>query len=148
MDQLTRKIEKAKLMKFITIEPERFHPYLVVEIYWKAVVAADNKSFCTRVHGTIFNISTKSLVEVFELSTSGVSIYTYMDGTPNIECNHWNQWKKPDFESAFKLATRKGSLTELPALMLDIGANSELSTKKYKPMMALDDEVEANSRGL
>lgn len=58
-----------------------------------------------------------------------------------------------EFENALKLATLRGSLIELTALMLDIinkiivqdiGAKSELSTRKYKPMMALDDEVEPN----
>lgn len=53
-DDLTRKINKAKLMRFITAEPERFHLYLVTEFYRKAVVASDNKSFKTKVFSTRF----------------------------------------------------------------------------------------------
>lgn len=87
-DQLSRKINKAKLMKFITVEPRRFHPYLVAEFYRKAVAAADEQSFMTIVHDTQFNISNQFLAEKFELSHSGISIYTYFDGVPYIEREH------------------------------------------------------------
>lgn len=59
-DELTRKINKAKLMKFITAEPERFHLYLVTKFYRKTVVATDSKSFRTNVYGTCFNITSKN----------------------------------------------------------------------------------------
>lgn len=41
-DDLTMKINKAKLVRFITTEPELFHPYLVAEFYKKTVVASDS----------------------------------------------------------------------------------------------------------
>lgn len=50
--ELTQKINKTKFMKFITAEPDRFHPYMVVEFYQKVVVAAESKSFRTNVYDT------------------------------------------------------------------------------------------------
>lgn len=46
----------TKLMKFVTIEPERFHLYLVVEFYKKVVITTDNKSFKTKVYITKLTI--------------------------------------------------------------------------------------------
>lgn len=75
-------------MKFITAEPEHFHPYLVAKFYQKAVVAEDEQSFATEVHDTQFDISPRFLVEEFELSNSGACISSYHDGTSNIERGH------------------------------------------------------------
>lgn len=61
--------------------------------------------------------------------------------------------EEPDYETTFKLGFRKGSQSKVSTIMLylinkiivqNIGAKSELSTRIYKPMMAIDDEVEAN----
>lgn len=58
-------------------------------------------------------------------------------------------WLQHNFQTGLPRAL----LSEVPAIMLniinkiivqDIGAKSEMNTRKYKPMMALDDEVEAN----
>lgn len=62
------------------------------------------------------------------------------------------RWKLPEFVQPFKLGSPKGSLDQVSAFVLDIvneiiiqdvSSKSKLSTRKYKPMMALDDEVEA-----
>lgn len=62
------------------------------------------------------------------------------------------QWKKQDYTQHFKLASPRGSLDIVSAIILDIinkiivqdiSSKSKLSTRKYLIMMALDDEVEA-----
>lgn len=75
-------------MMFITAEPDRFHSYLVAEFFRRVAVATDGKSFKTNFYGTHFTIFAKSLAKVFELSQSGVSIFTYMEDTLNVERNH------------------------------------------------------------
>lgn len=40
-NELVLKINKAKLMKFITVEPKKFHPCLVAEFYQRTVIVAD-----------------------------------------------------------------------------------------------------------
>lgn len=89
-DELITKIKRAKLMKFLTIEPKQFHPYLVADIYQRAVVAADEHSFSTKVHDTQFYISPQFLAEEFGLSNSGAVISTYKEGTLDIKKEHWN----------------------------------------------------------
>lgn len=139
-------------MKFMKAEPRRFHPYLVVEFNKKAVVTSDSRSFKTMVHNICFTISAQFLVEEFELSHSGTSIFTYLDGNPNIQKIHWNRWKLFEYKLPFTLGSPRGSLDQVSATMFDIvnkiiihdvGAKSELSTRKYKPMRALDDEVDS-----
>lgn len=44
-------------MKFITVELERFHPYLLAEFYKKAAIAADGKSVETKVYNTKLTVS-------------------------------------------------------------------------------------------
>lgn len=46
------RISNEKLMKFITTEPERFHPYLVAKFYRKAIITSDSTSFKTKVYNT------------------------------------------------------------------------------------------------
>lgn len=58
-------------MRFITVEPERFHLYLVEEFYRKAVVALDSKSFRTKVYSTRLTISAQFLTNEFGLSNNG-----------------------------------------------------------------------------
>lgn len=76
-------------MKFVTAEPERFHPYLVSEFYQNAVVATNEQSFTTEVYVTQLDISPRFLAEEFEVNNSGVSISSYLDGVPDVEKNHW-----------------------------------------------------------
>lgn len=83
-----RKLTKTKLMKFIIVELERFHPYLLVEFYKKAVIAANGKSFETKVYNTKLTVSTQFLAEEFGLCKTGASIFTYLNGNANIEKIH------------------------------------------------------------
>lgn len=140
-------------MKFVAIEPKRFHQYLVAEFYQKAVIAADEQSFTTEMHNTQFNVSPRFLSQKFGLNNSGVSISSYLDGIPNVKKEHWLQSKAPEYTKPFKLKTPKGSIVLEAGMMLDIvlkiiiqdvGSKAELSTRKYKPMMALEGMVEAN----
>lgn len=140
-------------MKFITTEPKHFYPYLMAKFYKKAVVASDSKSFKTKVYDTKFTISAQFLAVKLELSNNEVSVFTYFDGNPNIKRIHLNRWKKVEYTETFKLGSPRGSLAEVPEIMLDIinkiviqddSSKSELSNRKYRPMMALDGEVEAN----
>lgn len=75
-EELTRNINKAKIMNFVTVEPECFHPYLVAEFYRKTVIASDSKSFKKKVFGTQFIISAQFLAKEFDLSSSGMFIFT------------------------------------------------------------------------
>lgn len=119
-DELALKINEAKLMRFITAEPKKFHPYLVAEFYHRAVIAADGKSFSTEVYDTQLTISPQILAEELDLSNSGVNISTYKEGKIDIERKYWHKWKFPKDKSEFKLATKKSSLGFLAGMMLDI----------------------------
>lgn len=111
------------------------------------------KSFTTIVGDSRLTITTQSLADDFELSQSGVSIFTYRGDSPNAKEVHRDKWRCPKFDGKFKLGSTRGSLKQGPPFMMDIinkiivqdiDAQSELSTPKYKPMMALDDGIEAN----
>lgn len=104
-EDLTRKLNKAQLMKFITTKPEHLHLYLVAEFYRKAIIAIDNKSFKTKVFCTLFIISAQFLADEFGLNNSGVSVFTYLDCNSNIEITHWYRLKRPDYTQTFKLGS-------------------------------------------
>lgn len=61
LEALTTRLESAKLMKFITTQPRRFHPYLVAEFYTNATINSNKNSFTTEVCGTQLNISPRFL---------------------------------------------------------------------------------------
>lgn len=84
-DQLATKINKAKLMNFITAEPKRFHPYLMAEFYQKVVIADDEQSFSTKVHDTQFQVSLQFLATEDGLSSTGASISSYLDCQSGVE---------------------------------------------------------------
>lgn len=100
-----------KLMKFVSIEPERFDPYLVADFYKKAIIATNSKSFKTKVYNTKLTTSALFLAEEFGLSNTGTSIFTYLDGNANIEKIHWMRWKKQDYTQSFKQASSEAHLT-------------------------------------
>lgn len=50
--ELIRKLTRGKLLKFVTVEPLMFHPYLVAKFYDNAVIAPIEEFFATKVHKT------------------------------------------------------------------------------------------------
>lgn len=131
-------------MQFLIAKPQKFHPNLVVEFFYNSTIAADKKSFLTKV------ILSESLTEDFSLNNSGINIFSYKEGLVQ---EYWTKWKHFDDKSAFKLNANRGSLELLPIMIMDIMARIvpqddsskvKLSVEIYKPMIALDDEVQAN----
>lgn len=62
----------------------------MAEFYKKTVIVADDTSFKIEVYNTRFTISAQFLADKFELSSSKVSIFTYLYGNPDIKRIHWN----------------------------------------------------------
>lgn len=82
------KLEPSTLVNFITVTPSAFYPYLIVEFYANAEMAKDKNPFENTVSNVKFQISSKFITRHFNLSDSGVSIYTYLDNVENLEFNH------------------------------------------------------------
>lgn len=96
-------------MKFLTIEPLRFHPYLVGEFYVNVVISATEEFFLTEVYETELDISPRFLAKEFGLNNLGMYVSTYLDDTQDVERKHWmNLTKDPHLQ--FRMTTPKGSL--------------------------------------
>lgn len=139
-------------MQFLTAKPQRFHSNLVVKFFYNSTIATDEKSFSAKVCGTSMIISPESLAEDFGLNNSGIIISSYKE---ELIQEYWTKWKCSDVKSDVKIKFNRGSLELLPIMIMDImgrivlqNDSSKLSAKICKPMIAIDDAVEANSASL